>query len=404
MKVIVIGGSIAGLMHAVVLKSMGHDVHILEVREPQALVNQAAGLSLGPQAQEFIKLYGLEALEYCTRSNVTQFLGKDSEVESEIALALVLETTSWGLLYGKLRAKFDLDEPNAGKSTYEDSQRVIDVQDDGANIIVITQNVRDSTERTMTADFVIAADGGRSLVRSKLDPSINQTYAGYLAWRGDVGEGDVPGELKGVYDDKMIFSRSDNSYILAYLTPDEGGSIAPGRRRFEWTWFDYCDEKSPEFARIMTDSKGKRHHRVVPKGVLDQSVWEERLGRAHRILPEPWARVVNQSRYPFATAVMNSEATKAIHFNSKLLIVGDALMQFRPHMGMACNFAAVQALGLAQVFRKEKTLEQWEKDVIAYGEEFAYRSIAFGTYAFTSKFPEGYQTLGTLKEGKSSML
>jgi hypothetical protein len=163
-----------------------------------------------------------------------------------------------------------------------------------------------------------------------------------------------------------------------------------------------CDEQSPDFSRIMTDSMGRRRNSVVPKGLLSSLVWKERLLIGETNLPKPWFEMVSQSKTPFATAITSLDGSKAAFCEGKVLLVGDAFAQFKPHLGMSCNQSALKAMQLGKVLEGEIALEEWEKEITEWSYEFSLRSAAVGQFGLTGKYPEGYVPLHALKEDKVS--
>jgi 2-polyprenyl-6-methoxyphenol hydroxylase-like FAD-dependent oxidoreductase len=143
----------------------------------------------------------------------------------------------------------------------------------------------------------------------------------------------------------------------------------------------------------MTDTLGRQHRVTVPRRSLSELVWAKRVERARNVLPQPWSEMVTTSESPFVTAITGFESDKASFFGGKLLLAGDALTQFRPHLGSSCNLPALQILTLLKVLSGEKSLADWEDEIISHGKEFAMRSIAAGEFGMTGKYPEGYVPL-----------
>jgi len=147
----------------------------------------------------------------------------------------------------------------------------------------------------------------------------------------------------------------------------------------------------------MRDTSGRLRNGTVPKGYLSISAWEKRLSAAKPVLPDSWFDIVSQSQSPFVTAITSSEGIKASFFDGKLLLAGDAFAQMRPHLGLSCNQAALQALQLAKVLQGSITMEQWEKEVVEWSREFSVRSAAMGQFGLTGKYPEGYVPLHEIR-------
>lgn len=59
-----ISGSLAGLMHGIMIKRLGHNVRILDQSRSSTRNDQAAGMGTGPQGLEFLKQHDLDARPY----------------------------------------------------------------------------------------------------------------------------------------------------------------------------------------------------------------------------------------------------------------------------------------------------------------------------------------------------
>lgn len=179
--------------------------------------------------------------------------------------------------------------------------------------------------------------------------------------------------------------------VCSYLTPGPTGSTKPGERLLDWCWYCPFEAESHEFAEIMTDVKGHRHNKTVPRGHLRKEVWETQISD-HK-LPNGWDELIRKSEEPFVTAVTSLEEPGTQFCNGKVLLVGEAFTQFRPHLGLSCDLAALQALTLGDVIEGNKTMAEYEELVTEYADEFSVRSSAMGHFGLTGRWPEGYTPL-----------
>ena len=166
--------------------------------------------------------------------------------------------------------------------------------------------------------------------------------------------------------------------------------MVPGERFVEWCWYDTCDNPSPVFTDYMTDRKGHRHNMTVPAELLRPEVWKAQLFRRDASLPEFWRQSFSRSSLPLLTAIRSFENAKASFFGGKLLLVGEAYTQIRPHLGASCDIAAIQAINLPQVLDGSMSIGEWETIVGEYAMEKAMGSKATGTFGMTGRWPDGY--------------
>jgi 2-polyprenyl-6-methoxyphenol hydroxylase-like FAD-dependent oxidoreductase len=204
-------------MHAVVLKSLGRKVIVVESREHSELHAEAAGMSLGPHAQKLVNKYLEIDDAFAISSPGSQILGPTGAVVAEIPPAFSVITSTWSLVFERLKAKFLSSGESDSASVYRTGITVARFEYEGqeAPVRVVCVNNIDKTETTIEAPLVIGADGARSIIRHQLQPAIESIYAGYVAWRGCILEAQTPEILKGALDGKLIFTMLQGQYIIA---------------------------------------------------------------------------------------------------------------------------------------------------------------------------------------------
>ena len=142
----------------------------------------------------------------------------------------------------------------------------------------------------------------------------------------------------------------------------------------------------------MTDVEGKKHHNTVPIGKMNPAVWEKQKAIARDTLPPPYSEIVNKTTQPFITTVSDIASPQASFFDGKLLLVGDALVPFRPHIACSTNQAALNALLVEKLLKGEISLAQWESRVMGYAHVTRLRSITWGCW-----YQVGYLSFGVSK-------
>ena len=211
-------------MHAIVLKRLGHNVHVLE-QATTARAGYAAGITARSDVLRYMKLYDLTHEIFFIDAPIAQFLDKQGKTKRVFKTPLCM--TSWNILYHRLRANFDglesvfvlkVPEPleSNGKAVHQEGQRVTNVEYINGQVYVTYQDVISLQEYTLLADLVIAADGSNSFVRQKLMPEVQRRYSGYVAFRGTVPQSEVSKETLETFINKTTFFKGSNpkNYIL----------------------------------------------------------------------------------------------------------------------------------------------------------------------------------------------
>lgn len=136
----------------------------------------------------------------------------------------------------------------------------------------------------------------------------------------------------------------------------------------------------------MTDVDGHLHRSTVPPGKMRADVWARQCAYGNETLAPPFKELVNKITQPFITAVSDYAAPRASYFDGKLILVGDALALFRPHVGSSTNQCAMDCLLLEQVLEGRISLSEWERRVTLHANVTRLWSIAWGTY-YMSQYP-----------------
>ena len=225
-------GSLAGLMHAVMLKRLGHNVHLLEQSPATVRGDEGAGISSGPDALAFFQRYDLTKLPYALETPGFQFLDGNAQVKRYGKRPM--QMSSWSMLHYRLRANFDghasalCSEPPAalptdGQAFFDIGKQVTGVTDVGSQVRIEFNDLTGGggQQGSLLADLVIAADGANSGVRRMLLPSAKRSYAGYFAWRGMVPESELSEETRNVFGLNMSAHMAPGGYILWYVSPTQ---------------------------------------------------------------------------------------------------------------------------------------------------------------------------------------
>ncbi|KAA8615415.1 UbiH 2-polyprenyl-6-methoxyphenol hydroxylase [Pyrenophora tritici-repentis] len=388
-RIVVGGGSIAGLMHALVLKSHGYNVDVLEVRSKEQLQAQAAGLSLWPNAQKVLTTYipEVELNDVVFRNPSFPIFDNKGEMVVEVPCTEDVRTSCWAGIHRLLWTACENRKEGHGLVTMRCGTTVSGLTENDDHLTVAYKG-EDGTEDTIPADLVIAADGARSYFRSLVLPDVKPEYVGYVAWRASIKVADAPEQLLCAIEGKMPICMLDGSYVMVYLSPGKSGNMNPEERVIEWCWYDPCDASTPVFSEYMTDVHNIRHNVTVPSHLLRSEVWAAQLRRRDSSLTPMWRQVFHQSDMPLLTAIRSFDNTKSSFFDGKLLLVGEAFLQLRPHLGASSDIAGISAMNFPHVLNGEISIEEWEKRVAEHAMEKAIGSRAMGMFGMTGQWPE----------------
>ncbi|KAH6850706.1 hypothetical protein B0I37DRAFT_444688 [Chaetomium sp. MPI-CAGE-AT-0009] len=355
-SVVIVGGSLAGLLHGLYLKRHGSNVVILEQDPNTVRSSHQAGIAFGPSVDEILRKYDDTGVQSCIRSPTTQFAYRKSW---DIKLNIARHLTSWGLLYRILRANYDglasdgIPSPppprkGDGKAEYRSGKKVTNLQDkDG--VVTVSFVDQDGTEGSLTADLVIGADGVHSTVRTLLQVPTIKEYSGYVAWRGTVLERDLPPETVAYFADRPTLSFLKQTYLVTYPIPPDTGTFTPSTRLLNWVWYSNAADPTP----LLTDITGHTHSTTVPTGLVPPLLWQSQLAGTVSQMPRHLAALVcaTQAESVFVTRVSDALCARAVHCGGRVVLVGDALAAFRPHVAVATEQAARHCLGTTIIIR-----------------------------------------------------
>jgi len=396
-SVIIVGGSLAGLMHALVFLSLPSPpkVRILE-RSPTALLHdQGAGVVAGSETQEFFAKYVRPGRDIAVTSPMRHYLNRKGDVMPETVKHQTQRMTSWDLLYHLLRWRVEgresghtqgLEMDDRPKAQYENGCTVTGIADEpeGARL---TWTQHDRGEQSAIADLVIAADGASSTIRKLLSPTVERQYVGYVGWRGTCPETELSEAAREVFIERFTFYHTDGNQILGYVIPGRDGTLEPGKRLFNWVWYCNSADGSPEHEDLMTGNDGKRHAITLPVGAMKDSVWKKQQEYAAEILPPQFAEAVRKTEQPFVQAITDVISPQNSFMNGKVLLVGDSLAGFRPHTAASTGQAAFDALTLGQWMNGETTKEKYDEKVLEFAQRLQHHGVVLGERSQFGRHP-----------------
>jgi 2-polyprenyl-6-methoxyphenol hydroxylase-like FAD-dependent oxidoreductase len=365
-RVIVAGGSIAGLFAGALMHRRGFSVDVFE-RSGEALASRGAGIVSHPELFDALMQTGAAFDETVGVPVVGRIvLNRDGTVLGAHALPQLM--MSWDRLYRLLRAAFPDERHHTGRAVegFDQDERGVKVYfADGAS------------ER---ADWLIGADGIRSTVRRQLLPELEPAYAGYVAWRGVIEESAMSAAARTILGDRLAFCLPAGEQMLGYPVPGGDEAIIPGRRRYNVVWYRPAAETT-RLPRLLTGRDGCRYDLSLPPRQVTPEAAAELYADAQALLAPCCAEAVQLTREPFIQAIYDLESPRLVF--GRVILIGDAAFVARPHAGMGATKAGLDALAMAGALGApdpEPALLQWERRRLRYGRALVERARWLGGY------------------------
>lgn len=359
LRIAVAGGSLGGLLAAILLQQDGHEVRVFE-RSAGGLEGRGAGLV--PQREVFDVLRQIGAKDairvgVVARDRIT--LDRAGGVAHRQTMPQM--QVSWDHLYHAVRTRLD-------DAAYSLGRTVLGATQSGKEAIL---HFADGSSEA--ADLVLGADGIGSAVREAVTgvPSSNR-YAGYVAWRGLIDESLLPPDAAKMLLDRFAFFNMPHSHILGYSIMGPRGEMATGARRYNWVWYRRVAEQ--ELAALLTDSAGHAHPFSLAPGQTPSARTTGLQADAEALLPPPFAAAVMADAQPFVQAIFDYEAPRMV--SGRLALLGDAAFVVRPHTAMGVAKAAGDAMALRAHLGRQPP----EEALRAYGRERLPVGAAIAAY------------------------
>jgi 2-polyprenyl-6-methoxyphenol hydroxylase-like FAD-dependent oxidoreductase len=368
-RALVIGGSVAGLFAAGLLRRIGWDVLVFE-RADSDLGERGAAIGttedllaamrrIDPAIDRSI---GIE-----TRSRL--LVDRAFEIVHEVPLRGM--TSAWSRIYRPLRQALPADCYRAGAvfAALEQSRdRVTAVFADGSRA---------------DGDLMVGADGIHSAVRRALMPEVAPRYAGYVVWRAVLSERELSPAVHGRIYHHMTFCFPRGEMVLCLPM---AGENAGSDRRFQFAWFRPADPDS--LLAMCTDANGRRHGTSIPPPLIRTDVIDALKADAAASLAPPIADLLARARQPILQPIFDLESPRL--GAGRVVLIGDAAFVARPHVATGVTKAALDASCLADALTAEDDIEtalgRYEQERAPAGR----RLVARGRYL--GAFLEGHGT------------
>lgn len=366
-RILIVGGSLGGLLAANLLARAGHAVTVLE-KAAGSLDGRGAGIVTHRPLIDALRAAGAtvdDTLGVPVQRRVALDVHGDTVASTDCAQLL----TSWSRLYALLRALLP-----AGCSAGGQALARVEQQASGVQAVL-------ADGRRLQADLLIASDGIRSTVRGQFAPEVQPCYAGYLAWRGVCDEGVLSRHTRATLFGHFAFGLPEGEQMIGYPVAGPGNTTRPGARRYNFVWYRPADE-AVTLKRLMTDADGLHH----PGGIAPQQVsWREIAAMrdaGRKLLAPQWAEVLEKTGQPFLQPI-HDLASERLAFG-RVALMGDAAFVARPHVGMGVTKAGEDALALAECVARHgatpAALQAYEAMRLAPGQAVVERGRRLGAY------------------------
>src|SRR5580704_1776481 len=366
-RALIIGGSLAGLFAAHLLRAIDWEVEVFE-RNPGDLAGRGAGIGTHDALIEVVQRIGLSferAMGVVTHSYTC--LDRNGQVLHEMPLQRMM--SAWGVIYRPLR-------DHLPPECYHRGSALAQVTADSDSVTAIFAN----GSRT-TGDLLIAADGFRSTVREQYLPDVQPSYAGYVAWRAMVPENNIPDAIAAALFDRMTFCVRNGEVAVSYPVPAREGGSRDGHRAYTIVWYRPAD--SDALAALCSDVDGHRHEIAPPPALIRPDILTKTKADAFALLASPIAAIFARAELPFFHPIYDLASPRLVF--GRVVLLGDAAFVARPHVGAGVTKAALDAACLADALAAvpdnlDQALAQYSCERCRFGDWIVARGREMGAW------------------------
>jgi 2-polyprenyl-6-methoxyphenol hydroxylase-like FAD-dependent oxidoreductase len=328
-RALVIGGSMSGLLAAIMLARRGWEADVFE-RISGELAGRGAGIVAQPALIERLDQLGLDTRDLGVAVTKRQVLDREGRVIAASVCPQLL--TGWECVHRVLRDAFPRGRYHRGRvfKSFEQNDRSL------------IAHFGDGT--AADGAVLVGADGLRSTVRQQCLPGATPLYAGYVAWRAMVPEDALSTQARRDLFAAMTFCLPPGEQILGYPITGADGDVRPGRRRYNLVWYRPADDVK-ELPWLLTDDDGVSHTISIPPPLIRRDAIAGMRAAAERLLPPQFQEIVRLTD-EFLLQPIYDLVSPRVAFG-RVAIIGDAAFVARPHVGAGVSKAADDAAVLA---------------------------------------------------------
>ncbi len=377
-RAVIMGGSIGGLTAALVLRDNGWEVDVFE-RSSALLESRGAGIISHPitlrYATEFAG-YGLDDLSI--KPVWCRYVDDQGKIVSERSCHF--RVNSYGTLYRALLHAFGMERMHLGRS-------VVRFREEGSKVKVFLSD----NDIKMT-DLLVCADGINSTARRLMVPDASPEYAGYVAWRGTVGEENLGGATFKALQESITYHLTADGHLLAYPILARDRLTGKGKLLINWLWYVNVPE-GDALDDLLTDRGGVLRDTSLAYKTLQEKHVARLRQNARKTLPPLFTELVLSTQEPFIQAVFDG-LIPTMAFG-RVGIMGDAAFAARPHCGAGTAKAAEDAWQLGNALAQTNddvsiALQNWQERQLQCGTQLVARAREIGhRLQFENTWPVG---------------
>src|SRR5436190_15496541 len=364
-RALIVGGSMSGLLAALLLRRAGWAVDIFERVEGE-LAGRGAGIVAQPDLIATLRQLGIDTSDLGVAITTRKVLDQSGRLICEFACPQIL--TAWERVYRALRDAFPPQHYHRGRGVlgFEQSEAsVVAHFGDGGNA---------------QADLLVGADGLRSTIRQQCLPDLAPQYAGYVAWRALIAEAAFPDAIHRALFDAMTFCLPPGEQCLGYPVAGPDNDLRPGHRRYNVVWYRPADE-TVELRHLLTDEAGRTHSISIPPPLIRTEAIASMRAAAERLLPPQFREIVRMIDEPILQPIYDLETPRMAF--GRVAIIGDAAFVARPHVAAGVAKAADDAAALVAALAVDDVapaLQRFEAQRLPIGRRIIERARHLGAY------------------------
>jgi 2-polyprenyl-6-methoxyphenol hydroxylase-like FAD-dependent oxidoreductase len=364
-RAIVIGGSMSGLLAAIMLRCRGWDVDVFE-RVEKELSDRGAGIVAQAELIARMNALGLKTQDLGVAMSTRKILDHSGAVTIRLECPQAL--TAWQRVYRVLRDAFPAERYHRGrglKAFEQSGDRVV---------------AHFADAPSMSADVLIGADGLRSTVRQQCLPDVLPLYAGYVAWRALLPERVIPPAVHREIFMAMAFCLPPGEQCIGYPVVGPNNELREGERRYNVVWYRPAEETS-ELPQLLTGRDGVSHSISIPPPLIRPEHVTAMRAAAERLLAPQFRAIVRLIEEPILQPIYDLQSPHLAF--GRVAIIGDAAFVARPHVAAGLSKAADDAAVLTEALDAQDVkpaLRRFESQRLAENNKIIERARHLGAY------------------------